>query len=717
MLMKSNCWMAVLAGWLALTLSVAAQNLTLVQLGTPPKSLSLPYNGTTYSLSMSSLWGFGNMTDPVVQFNEQQLTLKQVGKGESVVFKSLGGIDVQLLPEDAPNTVANFLDYVNSGNYGVGIVHRSQPGFIVQGGASRLDQNSTGFTGDIDPVTTLPAISNEFKLSNIRGTVAMAMVSGNVDSATSQWFINLGNNSASLDPQSFTVFGQVINNTMPVVDALANETVINSSSPLANTPFSQLPVVAYTAGKGTIDKITPGGNLSVLVQGNSSYPQGYSFETPEGVVFGANNTLFVLENGSGSLMEIANASDVLNGTVSTLVSGFSSPQMIAIDGNGTMFVTDPNYPTGQDGNVTLQGAVLVVFPDGQGGIYASGLSQTPVGIVVDANDTVYVTEYANGETGNGTVEKITPTTPITEDNFILGNFTEGNVTTFVHGLTAPLGLARDAQGNLYVSTYATKGTISKITPAGVVSAFAKGFNLPRALALDGSGNLYVTNYGTGMISKVTSKGVVSAFGKTQTPDPVGLALDGSGNLYVSEAENVQLTNLVYMTYSRLPLFGATVNIPNVVTLSSNGFGMLQITPVPGKSGKITVTVSANDGHKKTLTAKIAVTVGVPTVTVPPSSQSVAVGGAANLTAEASDGVTLAGSPIKMTYQWYKDGVALKNTIKTSPTLTIVKGATTNMLQLSNVQPAAQGNYTVHVTNLLGMTVSAPALVTVTGAGS
>jgi peptidyl-prolyl cis-trans isomerase A (cyclophilin A) len=697
---------------------MAAQNLTLVQMGTAPKSLSLPYNGTTYSLNMSSLWGFSNMTDPVVQFNEDQLTLKKVGKGESVVFQSLGGIDVQLLQEDAPNTVANFLDYVNSGNYGIGIVHRSQPGFIVQGGAARLDENSTGFTGDIDPVTTLPAIANEFKLSNVRGTVAMALVGGNIDSGTSQWFINLGNNSASLDPQSFTVFGQVINNTMPVVDALANETVVNSSSPLPNTPFNQLPVVAYTAGKGTINKITPAGNSSVLVQGNPDYPQGYSFETPEGMVFGANNTLFVLENGSGSLMEVSNASDVLNGTVSTLVSGFSSPQMIAIDANGTMFVTDPSYPTGQDGNVTLTGAVLIVFPDGNGGVYATGLSNVPVGIVVDANDTVYVTEYANGETGNGTVEKITPTTALTEDNLednFLGNFTQSNVTTFVHGLTAPLGLARDAQGNLYVSNYLATGTISKITPAGVVSEFAKGLDFPRALAFDGSGNLFVSNYVEGTISKVTPAGKVSAFGKTKTPDPVGLTFDGGGNLYVSEAENVQLTNLVYMTYSRLPLFGATVNIANVVTLSSNGFGQLQITPVAGASGKVTVAITANDGHKKTLTAKIAVTVGVPTVTVPPSSQSVAVGGPANLTAEASDGVTLAGLPIKMSYQWYKDGAVLKNTTKTSPTLTVVKGATTNMLQLSNVQPAAQGNYTVHVTNLLGTTVSAPAMVTVTGA--
>ncbi|MGA2051726.1 MAG: peptidylprolyl isomerase [Opitutales bacterium] len=697
--MKPNWWITVGLG-LVFTLNVAAQNLTLVKVGTPPKSVVLPYNGTAYTVNLSSLWAFQNITDPVVQVNVQQLTLKAGSKGSTVDFKSLGGIDMELFPAVAPNTTANFLDYVSSGNYGVSFLHRSVPGFIIQGGAYKLAQNTTtgAFTGQLEAVPTMPPIASEFNMSNVQGTVAMALTSGNVDSATSQWFINLVNNNTTLDPQGFTVFGKVINNSMTLVNQLANAPVVNNGGAL-----SQLPVIAYSAGNGTITKITPSGNASVQYPQPDNYPQGYSFQTPTGLAFDANNTLWVLENGSGSLYE------VMNDTVEPVISGeFSSPQAIAIDANGTMFVTDPDLVTATNattGNTTAEGVVAIVFPDGSAGVYAD-LDNTPIGVVVDANDTVYATEYGNG-TANGTVEKITPTTALTEENleFSVGNFTVGNVTTLASGLTAPVGLAEDAKGNLYVSSYLAKGTISKITPEGNVSLFASGFDYPRSLSFDANGNLYVANYGNGEISKVTPQGKVSVFSEGHTPDPLGLAFDSGGNLDVSDGENVQLENLVYTTYTQLPFFGATVNPTGVVKLSSNSFGQLQLTPIPGASGKLTLAITANDGNKKTYTAKIPVIVGVPEITVQPASPPpVAEGGSVKLMVEASDL-----SKLNMTYKWYMNGKALANSTKP----TVISGVTTNMLQLSNVQPAAAGNYTVVVGNLLGTTTSSAATVVVT----
>lgn len=105
---------------------------------------------------------------------------------------NLGEFCMTLYPEVAPNTVANFLDYVNDGDYDGTIIHRSEFEFVLQGGGYT-------YTPVLDDVPTDPPIANEYSagtsLSNIFGTLAMAKVSGNPDSATSQWFVNLGDNS------------------------------------------------------------------------------------------------------------------------------------------------------------------------------------------------------------------------------------------------------------------------------------------------------------------------------------------------------------------------------------------------------------------------------------------------------------------------------------------------------------------------------------------
>jgi len=153
----------------------------------------------------------------------------------ALIETPLGDIEIELLTEDAPNTVANFLNYVQNYKYYNSFIHRSVPGFVIQGGGFTLNGTQPMGIIPFDP------IDNEFKVSNTRGTVAMAKVAGNPDSARSQWFINLGDNSATLDIDNggYTVFGRVTQG-MDVVDAI-------SQLPRFGLPgtFEDMPVINY----------------------------------------------------------------------------------------------------------------------------------------------------------------------------------------------------------------------------------------------------------------------------------------------------------------------------------------------------------------------------------------------------------------------------------------------------------------------------------------
>ncbi|MCH2172035.1 peptidylprolyl isomerase [Myxococcota bacterium] len=156
-----------------------------------------------------------------------------------------GSIYFELYPNTAPNTVANFQAYLAAGAYDRTIFHRSVPGFVVQGG---------GFTsGDSDyaSIPQLPSLDNEPCLSNTRGTLAMARLGGQPDSATNQWFINLDDNLIldTTDGEGFTAFGRVVFG-MEVADQIAALPRFDSLWILElpfNQVFEELPVETLPA--------------------------------------------------------------------------------------------------------------------------------------------------------------------------------------------------------------------------------------------------------------------------------------------------------------------------------------------------------------------------------------------------------------------------------------------------------------------------------------
>jgi peptidyl-prolyl cis-trans isomerase A (cyclophilin A) len=133
------------------------------------------------------------------------------------MLTSEGALVLQLRPDVAPETVANFLRYAKDGFYDGTVFHRVIPGFMIQGG---------GFTEDLSRKSTRAPIRNEARptLPNLRGTIAMARTSA-PDSATSQFFINLSDNdflNAGVRGPGYAVFGKVTEG-MGVVDAIARK--------------------------------------------------------------------------------------------------------------------------------------------------------------------------------------------------------------------------------------------------------------------------------------------------------------------------------------------------------------------------------------------------------------------------------------------------------------------------------------------------------------
>ena len=155
---------------------------------------------------------------------------------------SAGSIKIELRPDLTPITVENFLRYVDNGYYDGLIFHRVISGFMIQGG---------GFDSDMVQKSTYDPIKNEADtgISNGRGTIAMART-GVVDSATSQFFINLVNNgrldyqNSSPSGYGYTAFGSVTEG-MDVVDEIAR-VVTGPQRGYQNVPLEPIMIISVT---------------------------------------------------------------------------------------------------------------------------------------------------------------------------------------------------------------------------------------------------------------------------------------------------------------------------------------------------------------------------------------------------------------------------------------------------------------------------------------
>ena len=153
---------------------------------------------------------------------------------------TMGNFVVELYPAKAPKTVQNFVQYAQDKHFDGTIFHRVIDGFMVQGG---------GFTADMAQKSTRAPIPLEIdrSLKNERGTLAMART-GNPNSATAQFFINLVDNANLNAPQpdgyGYAVFGKVVSG-METIDAIRSVATRNQNG-FQNVPATPITITTAT---------------------------------------------------------------------------------------------------------------------------------------------------------------------------------------------------------------------------------------------------------------------------------------------------------------------------------------------------------------------------------------------------------------------------------------------------------------------------------------
>lgn len=407
--------------------------------------------GFPLTVNLATAFGMESIDDQVVRFRSQ------FSKGGIPVT-----MDMALFSNRTPTTRQNFLKYVTDGDYTNSFIHRSSPGFVIQGGASNI------INGSIGSVPVDSPIMNEFGISNTLGTISMAKLGGNPNSATSQWFVSLGANTNNLDFQNggFTVFGRMTRSTFGNAQIFGDP----STFPIFNYGgiLEELPLFyTHTLNNLQISEfiLFPSVALAPLPAGEA----GESSTLTYSVVSNSNPAVATASIEPGGIL---NLSPVAGQTGSTSVT------VRATDSVGNTVDDSFTLTVGLTDTFTTW-ASRNSFPNSQ-----SGISQNP-----DADEWTNLQEYAFlGDPGVAS--------PVAQTVF------QGSVGTAPKYLTLTFPVRRFTQGLSYAveANDVLSGTWTEIWNS------ANGFSHPQVLsALDQGDRTVLTIKDTSVIGEIPKR--------------------------------------------------------------------------------------------------------------------------------------------------------------------------------------------------------------------
>jgi uncharacterized protein (TIGR03437 family) len=348
-------------------------------------------------------------------------------------------------------------------------------------------------------------------------------------------------------------------------------------------------------------------------------PRRATTDSAGNVYFSASNSVFRLAGNGGLTLVAGNSRAGFSGDGGPAVNAqLNAPQGLAFDATGNLYIADSQNNrirvVSRDGIInTFAGNGQSTFGGGpgsynDGGPATNAVMHLPMGVAVDKGGNVYI-----ADTGDNIIRKVTTDgiiNTIAGDSYP-GYFDKEGGTPVDSEFNKPSDVALDSSGNLYIAD-TTNQVVRKLAADNTISTYAgtaaSGFSgddgpankaamtAPMALAVDSSGNLYILTNGDGRIRKVDTKGNITTVAgsgiagfadgsdpkKAQFNFPTGLALDPSGNLYVADSLNLRIRKVASGSVSTVagngvlsysgdngPALSAQLNAPRGVAVDAS----------------------------------------------------------------------------------------------------------------------------------------------------
>lgn len=527
-----------------------------------------------------------------------------------------GGFLIQLLPTNAPKTVANFLSYVKDGAYENTVIHRSTS--LTNDSLAVIQTGGFTADGSLSSIPTFAPIANEYSLSNAPGTVAMAKLGGNPNSATSQWFVNVSDNSTTLNSNNnggFTVFAKVLGNAMSnVIKPISALQTYDLSG--YNSAFTETPLQGVTNGQqslylSNLVTITRVATLPYFAYSSDAdaFPADINSSTNLIVTFkhyptnnpvnGVYITVAVTDtNGvSPKYTNYSTSTTTNNGRITTNIS------TNVYDGGNTGFYVVP----------TALGSQTITFPQ----IPQQALSN---------NITNIITNYV----ASGTNISVSSITTNIYTSFTLSPFptSTANVPVLIQILSGTNIMHVSTNSNQTTGIF--NGTQFTLTGTGTVTLKATTF---------GTGiNALVNNY-YNAATPVTNSFVIKSYPQTISPFQT---------IFPATYENPPFQIQIPASSSELPVTVKVLSGPATFSQASNNTGTITIT------GAGVVTMAANQpgnalyAAAPQVTTSFSVAQATQSITFLQSTTNLAVGQTVTLSATSSAALpvsfTLVGGP-------------------------------------------------------------------------